>query len=892
MDEYKIYSLRCLNCKNPRGIGETPCFSWKLAGEKNNTFQKKYRICVWEEESLIWDTGEVESENTSGILYRGPALKTGTGYQWQVVSCDNYNHEAVSEKAFFMTGIMESDFWKASWIESGISKKPLTETTDSGAIFAGLVTSDEYPEEKLDAPVYFRKEFTVAKPVKKVMLYATALGNYVFSIDGKRVSNLLAPEYTAYGKHVEYQTYDVTNLCSQPGIHAAGIILSDGWYSGKIGLMGIGHQYGRDNALLFQIEIEYADKSRECVCSDKQVKWYIGGYLYADLFVGEYLDYGRIPKDFDRAGFDDSVWKSVRKKDYGYESISAQSVEPVEIVRKIKPKLIRTPKEEMVLDAGENICGYTRFAMETPVGVEIGLEHSEVLDRDGNFLQNIMGQNKNQKDRVKTGDTYTIYEPKFTFHGFRYVKVTGLSEVREEDFTVCVLSSRMDRTGSFRCSDERLSKLQENIFRSQQGNMLCVPTDCPQRERAGWTGDMEVYAPTAAFNMDIQSFMERWLADMRLEQHKDGQIPHVIPDIASNQYVNGGGESSHISSAGWADACVLVPYALYRAYGNEEILKKNYGMMKKWMNYVESKTGKNLCEWGKLFHFGDWLIPSIVAETHNPMLTALRTKEEVALAYLAHTANCMAEIAAVLGQAEDAEHYLQLTQRAREVFSETYVSSDGKMREQLQGLYVVALAEHMLSLKQRKGAARRLCSLIHEAGDCLDTGFLSVPFLLDVLCENNASETAFRILFQEEKPGWLYALRWGATTIWENWAAVLPDGVRTNSSYNHFAFGCVGDFIYRRIGGLQIEEPGYKKVRIDPDYSCGLEWAETTYDSVHGKIAIYWEKKEEGITLRAVLPPNVSGIVHVGEKQIEVGNGRYEFIIPCGRIENKPDIDN
>lgn len=879
MDNYMIYGLRCLNCRNPCGIGETPTFSWKLKADKNNTFQKKYRICVWEEDRLLWDTTEVESENTNGILYQGSALKTGTSYQWQVTSCSNYGQETVSDRASFVTGIMEDNFWKASWVESGLPKKPLTETTDSGAVFAGMISSDKYPEEKLDPPVYFRKEFTISKPVKKVMLYATSLGNYLFHIDGKQVSNLLAPEYTSYGKHVEYQTYDVTHICDQPGRHAAGIILSDGWYSGKIGLMGIGHQYGKDNALLFQMEIVYEDGTCEFVCSDEQMKWNNGGYIYADLFVGEYLDYAKIPTGFDQIGFDDSAWKPVKKKDYGYKHISAQSIDPVEIVKKIKPTLIYTPKNEAVLDAGENICGYTCFETETPLGIEIGLEHSEVLDKDGNFLQNIMGQNKNQKDRVRTDSDHTVYEPHFTFHGFRYVKITGLPEVREEDFTICVLSSRMDKTGSFCCSNEKLSRLQENIFRSQQGNMLCVPTDCPQRERAGWTGDMEIYAPTAAFNMDIQAFIRRWLTDMRLEQHEDGQIPHVIPDIASNKYVNGSADS-HISSAGWGDACVLVPYALYQAYENVEILKNNYGMMKRWMDYVESKAGKSLCEWGTLFHFGDWLIPSIMVQTHNPMLTALRTKEEAALAYLIHTANCMAEIAAVLERTDDAEHYLDLTRHAREVFSKTYVSPDGKMREPLQGLYVLALAEHTLNPEQKKGAVRELCRLIHEAGDSLDTGFLSVPFLLDVLCENGASDTAFRILFQEEKPGWLYALKWGATTIWENWAAVLPDGTRTNSSYNHFAFGCVGDFIYRRIGGLQIEEPGYKKVRIHPDYSCGLDWADVEYDSIHGKISVQWKKETDRILLNVSLPPNVSGIVHVGERQMEIGNGRYEFSIP------------
>lgn len=873
---YRIYGLRCLNRSNPRGIDENPRFSWKLAGKGQDIYQKQYRICVWEEERLIWDSGRVFSDATFGIPYHGPALKTGTDYSWQVTSCSQNQAQDVSEKAFFSTGIMEADFWRADWVESGLVKKPLTDTTDSGAIFAGMVTSHEHPEEILDAPVYMRREFCLQRPVKKAVLYATALGNYLLKLDGVQVSNLLAPEYTSYHKHLEYQTYDVTALFDAPGPHAIGVILADGWYSGKIGLMGIGQQYGRDNALLFQLELFYEDGGRGRVCSDEQMRWNTGGYIYADLFVGEYLDLAKEPKGFSEAGFDDSGWRPVKKKEYGYDMVCAQSVDPVWIVKEIKPQLIRTPKGEWVLDAGENICGYTRFSVKAPVGTEISLEHSEVLNRDGNFLQNIMGQNKNQRDRVKTAEASAVYEPKFTFHGFRYVKVEGLAEVCAEDFTICVLTSRMDSIGRFCCSDPRLNQLEENIFRSQQGNMLCVPTDCPQRERAGWTGDMAVYAPTAVLHMDVQAFLRRWLKDMRFEQRSDGQIPHVIPDIPSNQYVNGGKEK-HISSAGWSDACILVPYALYQAYGDAAVLQENYCMMKRWMDYVEQCAGADLCAWGQLFHFGDWLIPSIMASTHNPMMTALQTKEEAALMYLAYTANCMGEIAAVLHKTGDAEHYLRLAQRARETFSKTYVTKEGQMRQPLQGLYVLALAGHMLTKEQERGAVHQLCRLIEEAGDCLDTGFLSVPFLLDTLCEHHAGDAAYRILFQDQRPGWLYALRWGATTIWENWAAILPDGTRTNSSYNHFAFGCVGDFLYRRIGGLWAEEPGYKKVRIRPDYRCGLKWAHTDYDSVYGSISIHWERHEQEVSLEVVLPPNVSGMVHVGAKQIEIGNGRYHF---------------
>ncbi|MBU9747143.1 glycoside hydrolase family 78 protein [Lachnospiraceae bacterium ASD3451] len=879
MKEYEIYSLRCLDRMNPKGIDQTPCFSWKLKSTQKDTYQKYYSIKVWRENEILWDSGNVESPCTDHILYTGPALQSGTTYQWQLTSVDSHGHRAVSEKAEITTGILEKSFWKAAWVQPVRERKPVRDVTDSGAILSGAVHSLEYPEAILDAPVYMRKEFVADKKVKKAILYMTALGIYVCEIDGHKFSNLLAPEYTAYAKHVEYQTYNITKLLEKIGPHAIGIILADGWYTGKIGLMGIGEQYGKKNAVIFQMEIQYEDGTAETICSDETVKWHTGGYVYADLFVGEYLREEGVPQKFSAPGFDDAGWEYVEKKEYGYETLCAQSIDPICCVKEIKPKLLYTPKGEAVLDAGENICGFTKFATYTEPGVEIGMEHSEILDQDGNFMQNIMGQNKNQKDRIVPAGAWTLYEPRFTFHGFRYVKITGLKEVKAEDFTICVLTSRQDKTGSFRCSDERLNQLQDNIYRSQQGNMVCIPTDCPQRERAGWTGDMGVYAPTAVFNMDMQSFLCRWLSDMRIEQHVDGQIPQVVPDIDSNKYVGGNTGDPHISSAGWGDACVLVPYAIYRAYGNTDILKENYQMMKAWMDYVEAKAGVDLLGWGKLFHFGDWLIPSIVASTHKPIETALRTKEEMALGYMVYVADCMKKIAELLGKTKDSLHYRMLCQRGKDVFCREYVTEDGCMRQSLQGLYVMALSQNMLTEKQRQGAVKRLADLIHENGDSLDTGFLSVPFLLDVLCENGEAKTAYRVLFQQKRPGWFYALQFGATTIWENWAAILPEGTRTNSSYNHFAFGCVGDFIYRRIGGLQMEEAGYKKVRINPDYSCGLKWAKTEYDSVQGRISVHWKKEEDTIYLEVLLPPNVTGIVHVKEKQIEIGNGRYSWTI-------------
>lgn len=873
---YFIYRQQCLHQTNPRGIGKNPVFSWKLQDSRKNVFQVSYQIIVKNESEIVWDSGIVENENTRNIAYAGPQLSNGITYQWQVTSRNNYGEEAVSDWAEFSCAMLSVDFWKAKWIQAARERKPLTDCTDFGALMSGAVGGLEHPEEVLDSPVYFRKEFISCKHVKSAAAYVTARGIYDFLIDGKSIGNRLAPEYTAYKKHIEFQSYDLTEQLNKKGTHAVGAILADGWYTGKIGLLGIGNQYGEENALLFQIHIEYEDGTQEDIVSDETVKWNYGAYCYADLYAGECVDFSAEPVGFCEAGFNDEGWKAAETVDYGYENLTAQSTEPVMILREIKPKLLRTPKGETVLDAGEDICGFTMFETDTKPGIEITLEHSEVLDQEGNFFQNIVGQHKNQKDRILPKETRTKYLPKFTFHGFRYVKVTGLQEVNPDDFTICVIGSRMDKTGSFTCSDDRINQLMKNIYRSQEGNMVCIPTDCPQREREGWTGDAQVYAQSACFHMDVQSFMERWLYDMRLEQLPDGQIPHVVPDLESNKLLNGG-NGTHESSAGWGDVCVILPYAMYQFYADETILRDNYPMMKHWMQYVEENAGESLCDWGKLFHFGDWLIPSIMSETGNPVETAIRTKEEAAMAMFAYTTDLMSEIAAILGELEDVDYYMKLNQRIRQNFSREFVDGKGKMRQPLQGLYVLAIYFHLLSEEQKAGAIQELCRLIHDAGDTLDTGFISVPFLLDTLWENGQKELAYRLLYQEKAPSWLYEVKNGATTIWEKWVSILPDGTRTCTSYNHFAFGCVSDFICRKIGGLNIEEPGCKKIRIQPDFDCGLRFAKISFDSIYGKIAVEWEKENTLIKMRVELPPNTSGHIVYRDKNLEVGNGIYEF---------------
>ena len=899
---YYIYSLKCNGMRNPKGIADgRPLFSWKLSAGEGSENQKAYRIVVVDENgNEAWDSEITESQEVADIVYEGRSLSSHTLYRWSVTSYSSKGDASKSEDAFFSMGMLE-DEWKAKWIEGTASRKSGEECTEMSRIFSGEVTSSAHPEAFLNPPLYFRREFFVRNHVKKAIVYATARGIYQLRMNGTIVSDLLAPEYTSYPNYLEVQQYDITEHL-QEGSQTIGVILADGWFTGKIGLVGIGNQYGDNNAFYMQLMLFYEDGRQETVISDENFKWNTGNYEYADLFIGECFHQNKLPEEWQLCGYDDSNWKFAVERAYGTGCFKGRKAEPVRVLRRYGAKdIFYTAAQELIIDAGENIVGYLWLKMKGRKGQKVRFTHSEVLDKNGNFLMNIIGQNKNQTDvYLFAEDGVAEYEPCFTFHGFQYVKVEGLGKENLLDVNVCVLGSDLERTGSFTCSDARINRLQENIFRSQQGNMLSIPTDCPQRERAGWTGDMQIYAPTACFHMDMMSFLGKWLENMRYEQLPDGQICNIVPMMDSDKYVTNS-RTKHICSAAWGDACVIIPYVLYWKYGNRKILEENFTMMEKWLQYVEGQAATSflkpvleyrmeelLCQkylWNTEFHFGDWLFPSGGA----PFDTANATKEYVAPAFFAYTSGLMAEICEVLGKKEKSLHYKSLQQKIRNAYARTYIDEEGRLPVPCQGIYVLALQMQLYPEEKKAMGIKELIKLIEDNDFCLDTGFASVGFLLDTLYENGEREAAYRLLFQTKCPSWLYEVEMGANTIWERWNAVLPDGTRTNASYNHFAFGCVGDFIYRRIGGLYAAEPGYKKVRIEPDVECGLEWAKTSYDSVYGRIEIEWERKGKQIFLQAELPPNVKGTVKVKGVTKRHPGGKLKMIFGGKRMDIKMD---
>ena len=845
-------------------------FSWKLEGDCNQT---AYQLMVYDSNGQeVWNSGKVESENRHNIPCDAD-LGTYGMYTWKVRVWGESEECVEAEGPTFATPITQ---WKAKWVEPDRVRKPLTDKTHAVVV----LEEQDVPEEKLDPAVCMRQTFTVEELPEKALLYATARGVYKLWVNGNCVSDLLAPGFTAYSKRIDYQCYDVQQYL-QTGENVIDITLADGWYTGKIGALGIGQQFGTENAMLFQLDMSTAT-GVESVCSGTDTLWSVGPWTYADLIVGEGYDQTKACEE----------WTSSKVCDYAVDNLTLQSTVPMNIIRTLVPTISYAPNGDLLLDAGETVAGFISFDLEMKAGERISLEYTETLDVEGNFLRNIIGQNKNQTDVYTAAvDGMHHFEPSFTFHGFRYVRIKGTQDMNPEHYKVLVVGSPMDVTGSFTCNDPRLNQLQENIVRSQQGNMISIPTDCPQREKTGWLGDMQIYAPTAAYEMDVEHFLRHWLVDMAHDQRENGEIPHIVPyfpshDVMRPPWIN------NDTSAGWSDAAIIVPWRLYEAYGDVSILEENFPMMKKYMDSVEGlvaqmppnsedftpeRKARMQYIWNTGFHYGDWLMPSMIRAGKSSIETAIATGHESSTLMYAYTTSLMVKMCKVLGKEDLAAQYQDINDKVRKAFVEEFMDEEGRLAHDFQGLYILALAMDAVPQHLKDKVIGHLERLVHANEDRLDTGFLSVAFILPVLYQNGLQELANTILFQDACPSWLYEVKMGATTMWESWGAYDEAGNPSTYSMNHFAFGCVGEYMFDTILGLKRVEAGGKTISINPDFNCGLTQVSGTHDSIWGKIQIDWAKNEDKKTLHVVIPPNVTAQILLDGEVKTVGCGEYTF---------------
>lgn len=879
----EVSQLVCEYRTNPIGIDiSQPRLSWKIRSNEMNVNQTAYEIRVAANESdvkagknLIWSTGKVLSSQSVHIKYNGTALTPMQRVYWQVrIWNQNNSQSAWSTPAFWETGLLVPENWKAQWIYSEFDN----------------------PKDAQRPCIYFKKDFAVKGEIKSARIYATANGLYELSLNGKKVGDeYFTPGWTSYNKRHQYQTYDITQLLESN--NAIGAIVGDGWYRGTIGWGDNRNRYGDHSALLFQLHISYIDGSQEIIVSDNSWLTSTGPILYSDIYNGETYNALLEQDGWNRPGFSNSEWKQALILDYPKNQLIAQQGLPVKAHEELKPiAMLTTPKGELVFDMGQNMVGWVRFKASGIRGDQVSLKFAEVLDKEGNFYTDNLRSAKATDYYTFKGEGIEIYEPRFTFHGFRYVLLEGyLGTPDLNTITGIVIHSDMESTGNFKCSDPLINQLQKNILWGQKGNFLDVPTDCPQRdERLGWTGDAQVFFPTAAFNYNVAQFFIKWMADLSADQQPDGRIPHVIPDV-----LNGEG-----GSTAWADAAIVITWQMYQIYGDKQILEVQYPSMKGWVDYMSKRAGDGFI-WKGDFHFGDWLA---FASNRSDYTGATTEKDLIATAYLCHSSDLLSKIAFILGKSEDAIQYKTLSKNVRKAFIHEFVTPSGRLVSNTQTAYSLALTFNLVPDELIPAAAAYLAEDVIKFGH-LTTGFVGTPLLCNTLSAHGYNDLAFMLLNRKEYPSWLYPVTQGATTIWERWDGQKPDGSFQDvgmNSFNHYAYGAIGDWLYRNVAGINPdpEMPGYKKILIKPTPGGGLTKASAEFESMYGKIRSSWKLQENQMTCEIVVPVNTtatlflpmaikSAILMNGKKpdmkilksivqendtvRIEIGSGQYKF---------------
>jgi alpha-L-rhamnosidase len=751
---------------------------------------------------------------------------------------------------------------------------------------AQFVTPDW--EEDITRPqsaLLLRREFAILEGMTRARLYITALGVYEAQINGTVVGDhVLAPGWTSYHSRLHYQTFDVMNLLHE-GRNAIGAILADGWYRGRLGFGGGRRNiYGERLALLAQLEITYADGRTEYITTDETWGAARGPILASDLYDGEIYDARLELPGWSTPGYDDCDWAGVRSLEQDLTILSAPSGPPVRRTELVAPVAITTsPTGRSIVDFGQNLVGRLRLNVRGETGQTITLRHAEILE-NGELCTRPLRTALATDRYTLRGDDQEIWEPRFTFHGFRYVEIDGWpGTLHADDLRAVVCHSDLERSGWFECSDPLVNRLHENVVWSMRGNFLSIPTDCPQRdERLGWTGDIQVFAPTASFLYHTAGFLTSWLADVAAEQTTEGIIPYVVPNVLTSISDNLGG--SMAPTAAWGDAAVLVPWTLYQRYGDADILATQFDSMRAWVDLVADRAGKRGL-WDNGFQFGDWLDPS--APPDNP--AAGRTDPSVvATAYFARSAEILGQAAEVLGRSKEAPHYLTLAAQVRDAFDAEYVTPGGRVLSDSATAYTLALQFGLLKdAEQRQHAGSRLAALVRESGYHISTGFVGTPLICDALCSVGEYDSAFRLLTQRECPSWLYPITMDATTIWERWDSLLPDGLVNPgemTSFNHYALGAIADWLHRTVAGLAPGEPGYRRLEIHPRPGGGLTQVRARHRTPYGLAEAGWTLKNGQIEVVVVVPPNTMASVTLpggNLTSIEVGSGTHRWSYPC-----------
>jgi alpha-L-rhamnosidase len=852
--------------RSPDGLGlgtACPRVSWGLPDGSAN--QRAYELEVRRDTGRT-TTGRIPTPERSLVPWPGDPLRSR-------------DRARVRVRVWTGDGLVPSEWSQPAWAEAA-----LLEPGD----WAARPVGGAWPEnQRADRrPARVRRDFTVDRPVVAARLYATAHGLYEAEINGARVGDhALSPGWTVYGRRLKYQTYDVTGHLRQ-GRNAIGAWLGDGWYRGRLGFHGGTRDiYGSDQSWLAQLEIRHDDGSVTIIATDESWQAAVGPILTSSLYDGEVHDarladpaWSQPGGADDQRGSQSGGWTPVAVRDRDPVTLEPDDAPPVRCTQEIAPTSV-TPRDDgsYLLDFGQNLAGRLAITVTGPPGCRVKLHHAEVVI-DGDLATRPLRQARATDEYILRGDGMERWEPRFTIHGFRYATVTGWPGTLPPGSVVArVYHTDMPPAGEFTCSDPLIQRLHDNVRWSVRGNLIGIPTDCPARdERLGWTGDAQVFAPTALFLYDCTALLDSWLTDVGLEQLPDGAIPWYVPVIP------GGPMWTPVRpGAAWGDAAVLVPFQLYQATGDPEVLRQHYRSARAWVDLIAQLAGPSRL-WDTGFQLGDWLDPA--APVDDPAAGAT-DRYLLATAYFAWSARHVALSARVLGDLADATAYRALSDEAAAAFRGRYLLDGGRLTSDSQTAYAVAIAFGLLSdasLMQRAGD--RLAELVRDNGYRIGTGFVGTPLICDALTVTGHVADAYRLLIQTQCPSWLYPVTQGATTVWERWDSLRPDGTLNPdgmTSFNHVALGSVADWLHRVVAGLVPAEPGYRKIAFRPRPGGSLTSASASHQTPWGRAAITWRIADKELHVDMTIPPNCTATADLpGGGPVELQAGTHHVVLP------------
>lgn len=919
----QVERLRCEYLIDPAGIGEAvPRLSWIVTSNERNQRQTAYRILVAagaaelaNDRGDLWDSGRVECSETVNIPYAGKPLSSRQQCFWKLMAWDaDGQPSAWSRPARWSMGLLDSSDWKAQWI-SFRDNSPL-----------------EASQQKMVLPParYYRKPITVKRGIRRATVYASALGIYELDINGRRVGeSRFTPGWCDYAKRCFYNTCDVTEMIGE-GDNAIGAIVADGWYAGYVGyglLVGYGpnrcgrYMYGKTPALLVQLEIEYADGSRETIITDPSWKVTTGPILEADMLMGEVYDARLEMPGWSTAGYDDSQWSSaIRAEENG--SLKAEFIDksgprevelgfrkpprmqaypgvPIVPIEEIRPVGISEPEPGVfIFDMGQNFSGVVRLKVRGPAGTKVRIRHGEMLHPDGRLMTENLRKARATDTYILRGDPEgEVWTPRFTYHGFQFVELAGYPGKPDLDaVTGVVIHSDTPLASSFECSDEMINRLFRNVVWTQRANFLEIPTDCPQRdERLGWMGDAQIYVRTASFNADVAAFFTKWLEDVEEAQLPEGPYPDYAP------YPMQHGKPNRAFATAWMDAGVICPYVIYRAYGDLRILERRWESMERFMEY-RRRVSPDFLGVALGNGWGDWL-----------SLNETTPVEYVDTIYFAYSSKLMAEMAEALRKKEAAEKYRGWFDSIAKAYAAKYIDAEGRLTVETQSAHALALYVGLVPEGLRQAFADCLAEMIRRNDVRMATGFLGTKHLLPVLSAYGHNDLAGRLLQSRRFPSWGYEIENGATTIWERWNSFTKDEGFMNpsmNSFSHYSFGAVCEWMFTNLAGIDQAAPGFAQIVIKPDPQTAgsnpehpaVDWVNAEYDSIRGKIASRWRREADRFVFEVIIPANTTAVVHIPAKSaaaitesgkpleevrevrmLGVESGRVRVSVGCGK---------